>query len=42
MYTQLDFKVMSKRNKKEERPSNFHEFWSEEVPIKQAPSKREL
>jgi hypothetical protein len=31
MCTQLDLEVICKRSDKEERPSNFHEFWSEKA-----------
>jgi hypothetical protein len=31
MCAQLDLQVISKRPKKEETPSNFHGFWSEEL-----------
>jgi hypothetical protein len=40
MCFQLDFKVICKKTKKEGRPFNFHEFWSEEVQCKKRPLKK--
>jgi hypothetical protein len=36
----LDLEVTYKKSKKERRPSNFHEFWSEEVQHKKVFQKR--
>jgi hypothetical protein len=35
MYGQFDLEMISNSSKNERRPSNFHEFWSEEVGYKQ-------
>jgi hypothetical protein len=40
MCVQLDSKVMRKRTNKKGIPSNFHEFWSEEVHCKKYPPKK--
>jgi hypothetical protein len=31
MCVELDLELMCQRSKKDSRPSNFHEFWIEEV-----------
>jgi hypothetical protein len=42
MYAQLDEELMCNKSKKEGRPSNFHEFWSEEVHYIKKPQRRKL
>jgi hypothetical protein len=43
MCVQLDLEVFFKRPKKEGRPPNLHEFWSEEVCFnKDLPKKKTL
>jgi hypothetical protein len=43
MCVQFDLEVMCKRPPKKRRPSNFHQFWSEEeVYGKKHPKKKKL
>jgi cephalosporin-C deacetylase-like acetyl esterase len=40
MCAPLDLQVVSKRPQNEEKPSNFHEFWSEELQPKSGKKKK--